>query len=217
MSQGKYIEGSAAVIDVLKVAWNVIVYFFVRRKVDVRILSIRFDDKDFRWVFRLSVLNKLDHMAIGCRGYWSILDSQYHQIMSGASAYWTPEEDDDYDFMDKSRLSRDIACEERAHSWVELNLVQQPVKPTGKYLFPYSARAGRYYLVVVIQYGAKKDFAFCGLELKSSVHPTDDAQFVNQQIKFLWPANDIYLPTWHHFRLWRAISRTDYYEELRPT
>jgi hypothetical protein len=187
-----------------------------RPRLGVRILSFRPDRDDRRLVFRASVLNYGRIIASDCAGYWTILDPGLRELSSGQGVFWSPTNDDDYDFRNRQFTSATIEFNERRFCWAELDVTSAAVEGTGVNLFPYDCTKGVYAFTLIVEYGQYKSFDFVGIEVPDRIPTTVSERDAIQGIEVRWKHRRGLGGLRRGQRIQSFVANTDYHNYVRP-
>jgi hypothetical protein len=175
------------------------------------------DFKGGRLVFRAAVTNKGKGTAKNCEGFWAVFDSHLNELEASTSVFWSPLTDDDYNFRDRTSKLRTLDYNERAFCWVELSLNYVELEGKKHYFFPIESSPGKYYVVLIYEYGQFKSFNLLQFDIKERILHNDNPEVFQDRIQLNWSASKGF----KGFRLRRSLARvinaTDYHEHIRPT
>ena len=191
--------------------FNFIGIFSNRPRLDVKIIESYTDIKNSRFVYRASVINLGRVEARNCEGFWAIFDSKGIELSSGTSVYWSPEEDNDYDFKKRNRNKPVIQFNERRFCFAEIDMPRESI---GKYFFPFGDSLGKHILVMIIEYGKYKAFDFIYLNILNRLSPNDSNEKIESNISWEWPNKLQHVK--QYAKLKKHISKIDYHNYIRP-
>jgi hypothetical protein len=187
-----------------------------RPKLKVQIVSFRPDQDAGRWVFRTKVTNIGGVKAKRVEAFWSVFDASYNWSEGGMSVFWSPESDNDHDYEDRSRRTRDLEGYDRTYCWAEIDICASPVKGTDTCMFPYDSSPGRYYIAVILEYGSFKAFDFVGLKIDARIEPCEDFSAAFNKIDVSWDVRKGVRGVKARRALAKTIRRWNYHDSIRP-
>jgi len=188
-----------------------------RPRLGVRIILYRGDMARQRLIFRASVLNYGRVAASDSHGFWTIFTPDLEELSSGRSVFWSPANDEDYDFQDRRFTSAAVEYNERRFCWAELVITESPVAGTNIRLFPYDHPAGRYTFALLVEYGQYKSFDFVGLDLPARIRPKTPVNDAIHTLGVSWSRRRWVGGFLRSRRLARFVAKTDYHNYVRPT
>lgn len=188
-----------------------------RPRLKIEITSFIPDSENNRWIIRAKVINVGKIEAKKCEGFWSIFDANFREVESGVSVFWSLESDDDYNYKDYDRRTKDLEYYDRAYCWAEIEINRNPVEGTNYYLFPYNLEPKKFYLTIILEYGQFKSFEFLEIAIISRISHSDDFETVNNNINISWPPRWSLCTLKKRCSLTRVIKTYDYHEHIRPT